>query len=179
MNIRRPILTAFAVLSIASCAGDDAISIEGQWARTSPSMASMGAAYMSIRAAEGDRLVGVSVPASVAARAEIHEMVPVDSGDTMDMGDSGDMGDEMDHDMDTEMGSDGEMSMDMGAMVMQQVMALDLPAGTTVDLEPGGYHIMLIDLAEPLVDGETFEVTLDFAEAEDMVVEVEVRSEAP
>ena len=106
-------------------------------------------------------------------------MVPVDSGDTMDMGDSGDMGDEMDHDMDTEMGSDGEMSMDMGAMVMQQVMALDLPAGTTVDLEPGGYHIMLIDLAEPLVDGETFEVTLDFAEAEDMVVEVEVRSEAP
>ena len=44
MNIRRPILTAFAVLSIASCAGDDAISIEGQWARTSPAMASMGAA---------------------------------------------------------------------------------------------------------------------------------------
>ncbi|MEL0075679.1 MAG: copper chaperone PCu(A)C [Ilumatobacter sp.] len=179
MTIRRAILTAFAVFTLASCAGEDAVSVEGQWARTSPSMASMGAAYMSISAAEDDHLVGVSVPASVAARAEIHEMVPVDSGDTMDMGDSGDMGDEMDHDMDTEMGSDGEMSMDMGAMVMQQVMALDLPAGTAVDLEPGGYHIMLIDLAEPLVDGETFEVTLDFAEAEDMTVQVEVRSEAP
>ena len=171
MNIRRPILTALAVLSIASCAGDDAISIEGQWARTSPSMASMGAAYMSIRAAEGDRLVGVSVPSAVAARAEIHEMVPVDSEHEMDH--------DMDHDGDHDMDHDEEMSMDMGAMVMQQVMALDLPAGTTVDLEPGGYHIMLIDLAEPLVDGETFEVTLDFAEAEDMVVEVEVRSEAP
>ena len=171
MNIRRPILTAFAVLSIASCAGDDAISIEGQWARTSPSMASMGAAYMSIRAAEGDRLVGVSVPASVAARAEIHEMVPVDSEHEMDH--------DMDHDGDHDMDHDEEMSMDMGAMVMQQVMALDLPAGTAVELEPGGYHIMLIDLAEPLVEGQTFEVTLDFAEAEDMTVQVEVRSEAP
>ena len=163
MAIRRAILTAFAVFTLASCAGDDAVSVEGQWARTSPSMASMGAAYMSISAAEDDHLVGVSVPASVAARAEIHEMVPVDSEH------------EMDHDMD----HDDEMSMDMGAMVMQQVMALDLPAGTAVELEPGGYHIMLIDLAEPLVEGQTFEVTLDFAEAEDMTVQVEVRSEAP
>lgn len=171
MNIRRPILTTLAVLSIASCAGGDAISIEGQWARTSPSMASMGAAYMSIRAAEGDRLVGVSVPASVAARAEIHEMVPVDSEHEMDH--------DGDHDMDHDMDHDDEMSMDMGAMVMQQVMALDLPAGTAVELEPGGYHIMLIDLAKPLVEGQTFEVTLDFAEAEDMTVQVEVRSEAP
>ena len=163
MTIRRAILTAFAVFTLASCAGEDAVSVEGQWARTSPSMASMGAAYMSISAAEDDHLVGVSVPASVAARAEIHEMVPVDSEH------------EMDHDMD----HDDEMSMDMGAMVMQQVMALDLPAGTAVELEPGGYHIMLIDLAEPLVEGQTFEVTLDFAEAEDMTVQVEVRSEAP
>ena len=163
MTIRRAILTAFAVLSLASCAGEDAVSVEGQWARTSPSMASMGAAYMSISAAEDDHLVGVSVPASVAARAEIHEMVPVDS----------------EHDMDHDIDHDEEMSMDMGAMVMQQVMALDLPAGTAVELEPGGYHIMLIDLAEPLVEGQTFEVTLDFAEAEDMTVQVEVRSEAP
>ena len=159
MTIRGAILTAFAVLSLASCAGEDAVSVEGQWARTSPSMASMGAAYLSVSAAKDDHLVGVSVPASVAARAEIHEMVPVDSEHEMDHGD--------------------DMSMDMGAMVMQQVMALDLPAGTAVELEPGGYHIMLIDLAEPLVEGQTFEVTLDFAEAEDMTVQVEVRSEAP
>lgn len=167
MTIRRAILTAFAVFTLASCAGEDAVSVEGQWARTSPSMASMGAAYMSISAAEDDHLVGVSVPASVAARAEIHEMVPVDSEQ------------DMDHDGDHDMDRDEEMSMDMGAMVMQQVMALDLPAGTAVELEPGGYHIMLIDLAEPLVEGQTFEVTLDFAEAEDMTVQVEVRSEAP
>ena len=162
MNPTRLAVLAIAPFALAACGGDDPITIEGQWARTSPAMASMGAAYMSISASEGDQLVGVSVPASVAARAEIHEMVPTD----------------MDHSMDDSM-DDDEMAIDMGAMVMQQIMALDLPAGQTVSLEPGGYHVMLIDLAEPLVEGESFEVTLDFAEAEDLTVEVVVRTEAP
>jgi len=99
----------------------------------------------------------------------------------MAMDDSIDMGaseDDMDHSMDESM-DDGEMEMDMGAMVMQQIMALDLPAGETVNLEPGGYHVMLIDLAEPLAEGDTFNVTLDFAEADDLTVEVVVRTEAP
>jgi len=162
MNPTRLAFLAIAPLALAACGGDDPITIEGQWARTSPAMASMGAAYMDITSSEGDQLVGVRVPASIAARAEIHEMVPAD----MPMDDS------MDESMD-----DGEM--DMGAMVMQQIMALDLPAGETVSLEPGGYHVMLIDLAEPLAEGDTFNVTLDFAEADDLTVEVVVRTEAP
>ena len=162
MNPTRLALLAIAPLVLAACGGDDPITIEGQWARTSPAMASMGAAYMDITSSEGDQLVGVSVPASIAARAEIHEMVPADVP----------MDDSMDESMD-----DGEM--DMGAMVMQQIMALDLPAGETVNLEPGGYHVMLIDLAEPLAEGDTFNVTLDFAEADDLTVEVVVRTEAP
>ena len=166
MNPTRLAVLAIAPFALAACGGDDPITIEGQWARTSPAMASMGAAYMSISASEGDQLVGVSVPASVAARAEIHEMVPADMDHSMD--------DSIDDSMD-----DDAMAMDMGAMVMQQIMALDLPAGQTVSLEPGGYHVMLIDLAEPLVEGESFEVTLDFAEAEDLTVEVVVRTEAP
>ncbi|MGA0230379.1 MAG: copper chaperone PCu(A)C [Ilumatobacteraceae bacterium] len=160
MNPTRLALLAIAPLALAACGGDDPITIEGQWARTSPAMASMGAAYMDITSSEGDQLVGVSVPASIAARAEIHEMVPADMA--------------MDDSME-----DGEMDMDMGAMVMQQIMALDLPAGETVSLEPGGYHVMLIDLAEPLAEGDTFNVTLDFAEADDLTVEVVVRTEAP
>jgi len=164
MNPTRLALLAIAPLALAACGGDDPITIGGQWARTSPAMASMGAAYMDITSSEGDQLVGVSVPASIAARAEIHEMVPADMA----------MDDSMDESMD-----DGEMDMDMGAMVMQQIMALDLPAGETVSLEPGGYHVMLIDLAEPLAEGDTFNVTLDFAEADDLTVEVVVRTEAP
>ena len=162
MNPTRLALLAIAPLVLAACGGDDPITIEGQWARTSPAMASMGAAYMDITSSEGDQLVGVSVPASIAARAEIHEMVPAEVP----------MDDSMDESMD-----DGEM--DMGAMVMQQIMALDLPAGETVNLKPGGYHVMLIDLAEPLAEGDTFNVTLDFAEAADLTVEVVVRTEAP
>jgi copper(I)-binding protein len=162
MNPTRLALLAIAPLALAACGGDDPITIEGQWARTSPAMASMGAAYMDITSSEGDQLVGVSVPASIAARAEIHEMVPAEVP----------MDDSMDESMD-----DGEM--DMGAMVMQQIMALDLPAGETVSLEPGGYHVMLIDLAEPLAEGDTFNVTLDFAESDDLTVEVVVRTEAP
>ena len=164
MNPTRLALLAIAPLVLAACGGDDPITIEGQWARTSPAMASMGAAYMDITSSEGDQLVGVSVPASIAARAEIHVMVPADVP----------MDDSMDESME-----DGEMDMDMGAMVMQQIMALDLPAGKTVSLEPGGYHVMLIDLAEPLAEGDTFNVTLDFAEADDLTVEVVVRTEAP
>ncbi|MGA0788921.1 MAG: copper chaperone PCu(A)C [Ilumatobacteraceae bacterium] len=164
MNPTRLALLAIAPLVLAACGGDDPITIEGQWARTSPAMASMGAAYMDVTSSEGDQLVGVSVPASIAARAEIHEMVPADMA----------IDDSMDESMD-----DGEMDMDMGAMVMQQIMALDLPAGETVSLEPGGYHVMLIDLAEPLAEGDTFNVTLDFAEADDLTVEVVVRTEAP
>ena len=164
MNPTRLALLAIAPLVLAACGGDDPITIEGQWARTSPAMASMGAAYMDVTSSEGDQLVGVSVPASIAARAEIHEMVPADVP----------MDDSMDESME-----DGEMDMDMGAMVMQQIMALDLPAGKTVSLEPGGYHVMLIDLAEPLAEGDTFNVTLDFAEADDLTVEVVVRTEAP
>ena len=164
MNPTRLALLAIAPLALAACGGDDPITIEGQWARTSPATASMGAAYMDITSSEGDQLVAVSVPASIAARAEIHEMVPADMATD----------DSMDESMD-----DGEMDMDMGAMVMQQIMALDLPAGETVSLEPGGYHVMLIDLAEPLAEGDTFNVTLDFAEADDLTVEVVVRTEAP
>ena len=164
MNPTRLALLAIAPLVLAACGGDDPITIEGQWARTSPAMASMGAAYMDVTSSNGDQLVGVSVPASIAARAEIHEMVPADVP----------MDDSMDESME-----DGEMDMDMGAMVMQQIMALDLPAGETVSLEPGGYHVMLIDLAEPLAEGDTFNVTLDFAEADDLTVEVVVRTEAP
>jgi len=98
------------------------------------------------------------VSSDVAARAEIHEVVKA-----MDMGD-----DEMhDHDM----GDDG---MHDGAMSMQEMDALELPAGTLVQLVPGSYHIMLIDLAKPLVVGETFDLTLDFDQAPNLTVTVEV-----
>ena len=164
---------ALIVAPLAACGGDDdGVAVAGQWARTSPAMASMGAAYMTLTASADDALVGVSVPAEIAGSAEIHEMVMAEMGDES-MGDGSMDGESMDH------GSMDHGSMDMGAMVMQQIMRLDLPAGETVELKPGGYHVMLIDLAAPLENGQTFDITLDFETAPDQVVTVEVRDDAP
>ena len=41
------------------------------------------------------------------------------------------------------------MSMDNGVMKMRPVAGLELPAGRTVELKPGGYHVMLMDLKGP------------------------------
>jgi len=48
-----------------------------------------------------------------------------------------------------------EMSMEAGVMKMRAVPKIDLPAGKTVELKPGGYHVMLMNLDRPLRDGET------------------------
>ena len=53
-----------------------------------------------------------------------------------------------------------EMTMDGSTMKMRAVPALDLPAGKAVDLKPGGYHVMLMDLKQQLKAGETVTVTL-------------------
>ena len=53
-----------------------------------------------------------------------------------------------------------EMTMDNDVMRMRQVPAIDLPAGKTVTLAPGGFHVMLIDVVKPLSAGETVAATL-------------------
>lgn len=53
-----------------------------------------------------------------------------------------------------------EMAMDGNVMKMRAVPGLDLPAGKTVELKPGGYHLMLMELKQELKPGETVPVTL-------------------
>ncbi|MEO0946481.1 MAG: copper chaperone PCu(A)C, partial [Pseudomonadota bacterium] len=52
---------------------------------------------------------------------------------------------------------------------------LPIPAGATVSLEPGGYHLMFMGLEGPLVEGERFEATLIFEKAGAMVVPFTIR----
>ena len=54
-----------------------------------------------------------------------------------------------------------EMKMENNVMRMRAIPALDLPAGKTVELKPGGYHVMLMDLKRQLKEGETVPVTLE------------------
>jgi copper(I)-binding protein len=54
---------------------------------------------------------------------------------------------------------------DNGIMKMRPVSGIDVPAGATVKLVPGGYHIMLMGLKHALVAGESIQLTLTFAKA--------------
>ncbi|MCZ7535774.1 MAG: copper chaperone PCu(A)C [Acidimicrobiia bacterium] len=190
------VLSAVTALVLVACGGDDdsesdaadtggttattaeagvgaTVSVSGVWARSSPSMADAGAAYMVIENLGGtdDALIAASVDPSVAGSVELHEVVMVD-------GESGDTG----HDMgdDTEGGmSSTTMGGDMrdGTMRMQEVDQIDLPAGESVELRPGGYHLMLLDLVSPLEEGATVAITLEFENATSVTVNAEVRTE--
>jgi hypothetical protein len=52
-----------------------------------------------------------------------------------------------------------------GVARMRETEAVDVPAGKRVLLAPQGTHIMLMDLKQPLVAGERFTLTLQFAKA--------------
>ena len=59
-----------------------------------------------------------------------------------------------------------QMEMDNGVMKMRPVEnGIDIPAGKTIHLAPGGYHVMLIGLNAPLTAGSIFEITLVFQNA--------------
>jgi copper(I)-binding protein len=66
-----------------------------------------------------------------------------------------------------------------GTLAMAPVEAIPVPAGGRAVLEPGGYHIMLIGLVEPLVEGGAIEVTLEFEHASPRTVSALVQPVGP
>ena len=68
-----------------------------------------------------------------------------------------------------------EMKMDGDVMKMRAVPVLELPAGSTVELKPGGYHLMLMDLKQSLTVGSTVPVTLMFKDGKGAERRVEVK----
>jgi len=105
-----------------------------------------GAAYMTISSTDGDTLTAVSVPASVAGEAQLHETTT--SGGSMSGGMKG----------------------------MKEVSSITIPAGGSVTLKPGGYHVMLMDLAKPIAAGATVPLTLTFQKAGTVKVDAPARS---
>ena len=72
-----------------------------------------------------------------------------------------------------------EMAIDGGTMRMRPLARLEVPAGKTVDLKPGGYHIMLMELKQPLQAGQKIPITLQVesgGKAEQVDIQAEVRS---
>ncbi|WP_194726279.1 copper chaperone PCu(A)C [Noviherbaspirillum malthae] len=123
------------------------ISVGHPYARTTVQAQTAGAAYLSLENKGGtaDRLVAVSVPADVAAAAQIHTM-----------------------------------SQQGNVMRMSEVDGIDLTPSARVDMRPGdGYHIMLIGLKKPLAAGEKVPLTLTFAKAGAVEVNLHVEAGKP
>ena len=145
-------LLVAATVAACSTGGNASIKVTNPWARASSAMAAAGAAYMTIQntGSATDALVGASSPA--ARTVEVHETVAMGSPAPSASG-----------------GTAG------GMMGMQPVARLEIPAGGSVELKPGGYHIMLIDLTKDLNAGATIEITLTFEKAGKVTVSAEVR----
>jgi copper(I)-binding protein len=185
------VVTALALVACGDD-GDDAadttttaaeaaeVTVSDVWARPVEDLTAKdtSAIYMVITGGdEADALVKASVPADVAGTVELHETVAAEDG-AMD----GDMTTTtmMDGDMTTttmagDMGGDMGGEMGGGMMTMQPVESIEVPADGTVALEPGGYHVMLLDVQKELVPGDTIEVTLTFELAGEVTVTADVR----
>lgn len=146
--MRRLATLLLTVIVVAGCSSSAEIGIDDGWARTSAGMQNAGAAYMTITGGEADdKLISVSVPDSIAGMAQIHETTMADDGSGNQM------------------------------MSMEQVPEIAIPAGSEVNLEPGGYHVMMMNLTNSLVEGQEFVVTLTFETAGDIEVSVTVKDE--
>lgn len=67
-----------------------------------------------------------------------------------------------------------ETSMNGKLMQMRQVSQIDIPANGSVELQPGSYHIMLMDLEKELTVGTTETLTLTFSDKSQKTVEAPV-----
>lgn len=142
----------------ASAASSSAITVTSAWARPSIGMADAMAAYMVIAngGSAPDALIGAA--SDVAATVQMHETVAVGASP----GDSAAMA--------------GGSPAAGGMMAMQPVSRIELPAGATVELKSGGYHIMLTGLKEQLKAGDSFTLTLTFEKAGPLPVTVTLRA---
>lgn len=161
---------AAAVVLLAACGSDDSstvseLTVERAWARTTPAGATTGVVYFEITSPDDDTIVSASVAADIAASAELHE--------SMAAGDSGHShgGDTADSAADT--------TAPTGEMVMEPVDEVELSANSTVVFEPGGLHVMLIDLADALTLDEEFTLTLTLGSGDQIDVDVVVADNVP
>lgn len=148
------------------------VTVKDVWARPVEDLTAKdtSAIYMVITAGpEGDSLVKASVPSDVAGSVELHETVAADEGASME----GDSTESTTTAMSGDMGT--ETTMGGGMMSMQPVEAIEVPANGSVALEPGGFHIMLLDVKKVLAVGDTIEVTLTFEKAGEVQTTAEVR----
>jgi len=70
-----------------------------------------------------------------------------------------------------------KMEMDQGVMRMRPMSGLEIPANSSVALEPGSYHVMLIGVTKPLVKGQKVPMTLEFQNMDGKKSSTEIQAE--
>jgi copper(I)-binding protein len=68
-----------------------------------------------------------------------------------------------------------ETTMSDGVAEMAPVESVEIAAGSETAFEPGGYHVMLLELPEPLEVGSSISVTLEFEQAGEITVDAKIR----
>lgn len=159
--MKKSCLLVFAALALllAAC-GPTELTVKDAWAR--PALeGGTGAIYLTVQNGTGEALALTGASTDVAAAVEIHTSMM--------------MGEESEHPHGE--GHPTESPMESDVAMMMPVERIDIAPGGSVQLAPGSYHIMLIDLQRELVAGETFMVTLHFDGHEDIEVEVSLRAQ--
>jgi copper(I)-binding protein len=154
----RPGIAVLVVATVATvgCGGDtEGFAATAAWARPTPATATDGVVYLKLSSDVDDTLVGVDVPATVARTAELHTSDAGGGGGHMHGGGGGEM------------------------VTMTPVEDVAVAAGETIEFRPGGNHIMLVDLAEPLAIGDSFTATLRFSSGRTLAAEVTVSDNPP
>jgi hypothetical protein len=140
------------------CGGADTVSeleIDNAWARPTPAESSVAAVYLSVTSPVADELIAASSTMSTSASL---------------------------HATSTEGADDGGSHSHHGGASSEMVMSeteLKLEPNSTVELVPGGLHVMLEGLRRRLVEGETFELVLTFREAGERTIVVNVSTNEP
>ncbi len=149
--------------TLAGCIADsrDSVSIEDHWGRPGFE-GDNAAAYMEIRNDGDDDVALIGASSDIAETIEIHQ-TRMESPE-----------DQNGHDDEADDSEHGQDSHGHGMMIMEEVQSIVAPAGSSVLLEPGGYHVMFMGLTRDLEPGDTFSLTLQFDEIDDQTIEITV-----
>lgn len=158
LRIRRWGLVLVAFGMVVSCGGGSPGSdfeAWDAWTRPTPLGSTNAVVYLEVSSDRPDVLESVSVPEEVAGAAQLHLGTDATAGGAHEHG--GPTGDT--HTLAVE-----DFSVDVGSPLV---------------LEPGGRHLMLVDLSAPLRIGGDFDITLRFASGRSLVVPVQVTYNPP
>ncbi len=147
---RNSILAAVAMLMIGGCDRHPAgtLWVDDAWVRLAPVPGRPSAGYLVVHGGrEPTRLLAVD--SSAAGATELHRSM-------------------------TEGGSSATPGTGMAMVTMRPVDGIDVPAGGTATLAPGGYHLMLFGVAPQITAGGTMPLTVRFAKGAPIMVKAKV-----